>query len=127
VIAGGTMTVRFPYGWAGQQVQAVMHSTPVNLGTKTVSGANQISVTIPANATPGQHTLIISQNGTQIATAAFEVSAESAGGVADEDAVSTDDGVLASAGGPSMIAGLFGLVIMVSGAAVLVWRRRTNQ
>jgi len=121
VVAGESMTVRFPYGWAGQQVQAVMHSTPVNLGTKTVSGANQISVTIPANATPGQHTLIISQNGRVLAAAQFEVAAS------DTEDVYYEEEVLASTGGPSFAIGVLGALAIVSGAGLLFWRRRTRQ
>lgn len=126
VSPGGAMVVRFPSGWVGQEVEAIMHSDPVSLGSKTVGSDSKVRVQIPKNAEPGAHTLYIEQYGETIASADFRVvAADVSASTADETAstTSTTSSYLANTGGPSWwVAGL-GVLALLGGIGMLLGRR----
>lgn len=61
---------------AGERVWVWLHSTPILLGSFTVSSAGTVTVTLPAGIAAGQHRLVVQAlDGTLIGWAALDVSA----------------------------------------------------
>ena len=64
---GTTIVIEGENAVPGQTLEAVMHSTPVTLGTSTVApdGSFSFAVTIPATAPAGEHRLVLSMAGVE--------------------------------------------------------------
>jgi len=108
----------------GAEVFVELHSTPVSLGTTTVApdGSFSLVVTIPTSAAAGKHTLYAGLAGSSglVADASLAVTV-----VAAVNA----DGTLSITGideGSLALALWLALALAVTGATLLVTRRRTN-
>ncbi|SEE67986.1 lamin tail domain-containing protein [Ruania alba] len=121
---GETIQVTIP-GAAGQVVHVWLHSDPVLLTTGSVTTDGTIAVTIAADATLGDHQIVVqTEDGTLLGWAPLEL-VEGAGSDTD------GDGALATTGaavGPGL--GLAALAALLLGVLLLgakVWvARRTN-
>ena len=109
--AGSTITLTIAGNRAGQQVETFVFSTPTALGVRTVSAAQTISVTLPADIAVGQHRLLVrAADGSVIGWQPIEVVA--AGGSL-------------AATGADLTAGIgAALVLVLAGATLVVVRRR---
>ncbi len=56
----------------GEKVGLELHSAPVKIGDFTVADG-AITATVPADATPGAHSLVLSHNGAEVGRLPFEV------------------------------------------------------
>lgn len=73
---GQTITITVGAGFAGQNVDVWIFSTPQHLGTYVVSGAGLISVTLPAAVDPGEHRIVVlDENGEVIGWYGMQVTA----------------------------------------------------
>lgn len=78
VTAGSSITIGVGASRAGSSVDAWLFSTPMHLGTKVVSTAGAITVTVPADAPAGQHRLVVTDaSGAVIGWVPLEVRAAS--------------------------------------------------
>lgn len=78
VTAGSSITIGVGASRAGSSVDAWLFSTPVHLGTKVVSAAGEITVSIPVDAPTGQHRLVVTDaSGAVIGWVPLEVRAAS--------------------------------------------------
>ncbi|MBN9176504.1 MAG: RICIN domain-containing protein [Microbacterium sp.] len=114
VTAGTAFTVGVGAGRAGASVDAWLFSSPVHLGTRTVSAAGEISVTIPADTAPGAHRLAVTDaDGALIGWAPVTVRAP---------------GDLAATGGQlDAVLPLGALVALLAGLALTVAVRRSRR
>lgn len=78
VTAGSSLTIGVGASRAGASVDAWLFSTPIHLGTKVVSTAGEITVSIPVDAPAGQHRLVVTDaSGAVIGWVLLEVRAAS--------------------------------------------------
>ena len=77
LVAGGTVTVSGVGFEAGDPVVATVHSDPFTLGGATVAsdGRFTVSGTLPAAFPAGAHTVIVTVNGVEIASASVQIAA----------------------------------------------------
>ncbi|PWC05153.1 lamin tail domain-containing protein [Agromyces badenianii] len=126
VRAGATITVVVGAQLAGDTLDAWLFSTPVHLGTVTVSPDGTIRVTIPADTAAGAHRLaVLSADGTLLGWDDLTVTAAGTGGAGTGTAsAGTGAAALASTGAtvaPLVIAASLALLL---GALALVIRAR---
>jgi uncharacterized repeat protein (TIGR01451 family)/LPXTG-motif cell wall-anchored protein len=105
-------------GFAPGDYSIVLHSAPVLLGTVTVGadGLLAASVTIPADTAAGQHTLLIQQGSTVVASHALAVTS-----------ASDPSAELASTGTNAVTGALSGLGALVLGGLMLAVARRRRR
>jgi hypothetical protein len=109
--AGSTITLTFAGNRAGQQVDTFVFSTPTALGSRTVSAAQTISVTLPASLAVGQHRLLVrAADGSVIGWQSIQVVA------AGSTLAATGADLTAPIGAA--------LVLVLAGATLVVVRRR---
>lgn len=122
VAPGSVLTITAAGFTPGAKVTAVVHSTPVTLGwsTANASGSVTLTVNLPHNLEPGNHTLTLS-DGTHSATMTFAI-----GGSGTSPESSNGGGsILASTGFDVGITMLVAMALLVVGAVnVLLGRRR---
>ncbi|MBO9577725.1 MAG: fibronectin type III domain-containing protein [Microbacteriaceae bacterium] len=108
--AGDEVTVTGSYFDPAADVSLVLHSTPVALGTRTISPLGTFSLTfvIPADVPPGAHTVTASVGGSVVASAALNVTAAA----------------LPVTGDTAQNALPLGLLLLLTGALALVAARR---
>lgn len=99
----------------GQRVTVTARSTPTAIGTFTADADGQVLVRwrVPADFPLGEHTLEVTSQGLDAASATFEVLAASGPG-----------GSLASTGATVLVALLTALGLLGAGGGILWWRRR---
>lgn len=133
VAAGGTLTVTGTGFTPCAPVALNLHSDPVALATVTAdaTGAFSSPVTIPADTTPGSHT-ITGTSGTvngivSITVTAPGATSSSAGGSSSSSAAVTpaqSGGPLAFTGAHAALYGGLGLMLVLAGGAVAYLARR---
>ena len=112
VVAGATITVNVGTDYAGDKVDVWLLSTPVHLGTHTVSAAGTVTVTIPANTPAGAHRIaVLAADGTTIGWYGLTVVSARLGLTSAETAVQ-----------PALA-----LAVLAAGALLVVMGRRRNQ
>lgn len=118
---------------SGTEVTITLHSTPMFLGAMTASGAGAIngSVTIPADAPPGEHTikatgptagggiLVLSRSVTIVGETSESGSSAGDGGIAER---SSSDASLPLTGGNLPV--VLGVALIVAGLALAEQSRR---
>ena len=115
---GETVTVTIGRGFAGEPVNVWLHSTPTLLASSTVTAAGTVQVVIPTNTTPGAHRIVVvAEDGTLIGWDDILVTAAAT-------TAQAAPGTLASTGVNPAVPGLFALLLVLAGGAVLVLRRR---
>jgi hypothetical protein len=110
--AGEKVVITVGIAHAGERVRVWLHSTPVLLGTYTVSAAGTVTVTLPAGVAAGSHRLVVQAlNGALLGWAAITVADLAYTGV--------------SLSGSLWIIGLaLGLLLLGTLALIVVRRRR---
>lgn len=104
---GQSIVITVGTQYAGQRVDVWLHSTPIHLGTHTVSAAGTVTVTIPANAPTGAHRIaVLAADGSVIGWDSIRV------------------GALPVTGTEPAAAGILALVLVLAGATIVVARRR---
>lgn len=107
VTPGATVTITL--GTSGTPYAVWLHSTPVYLGTQWTGAAGTITVTIPADAAPGQHKLVLQgADRTLVGWAAITIVRPGS--------------VLAETGVPTGLPIGIGAVLLAAGAALVVAR-----
>jgi len=107
---GQAVTITVGAEYAGTTVNVWMHSTPVLLGTVTVSAAGTVRVVIPADATAGAHRIaVLAADGTLIGW--------------DNVTVAASARALASTGADVQLPVAAGLLLLLSGGLLLALRR----
>lgn len=115
-----------------------VHSTPVTIGSADTAadGSFTAVATLPADIAPGAHTLVVTLDGAQVASAPFTVaSAGGTGGTGSNGSgtaggsgssgTGTGTGALATTGSDAPIGlGLAGLAIIAAGVILVAVRRR---
>jgi 5'-nucleotidase len=127
VAAGGTVMVNGSGFDAGLDLVIELRSTPVQVGTVTVSGDGtfSVSVTIPKNTPVGAHTLAVIQPDGAEATAALTVTAAAGSGGAGDG---NGDGQLGVTGAdPTPYLVVAALLLLLGAAFVLARRRRITE
>ncbi|WP_198415062.1 MULTISPECIES: lamin tail domain-containing protein [unclassified Cryobacterium] len=115
---GDTITVTVGRAFAGDAVRVWLHSTPTLLASTTVTAAGTVQVAIPNGTAPGAHrVVVVAEDGTLIGWDDILVSAAA---TSSQDA----PGTLASTGVNPALPGLLALLLVLTGSAVLVLRRR---
>ncbi|WP_198418793.1 lamin tail domain-containing protein [Cryobacterium sp. TMT4-31] len=115
---GDTITVTVGRAFAGDAVRVWLHSTPTLLASTTVIAAGTVQVAIPNGTAPGAHrVVVVAEDGTLIGWDDILVSAAA---TSSQDA----PGTLASTGVNPALPGLLALLLVLTGSAVLVLRRR---
>lgn len=119
VVQGGTVEVTGRGFAAGETVSLTLNSEPILLAEVTAgdSGAFRLTVTVPANAEVGDHTLVAlgADSGLSAEAALAVVAAPGAGG----------GGVgLPGTGGTAPVAAIVVLLLLLTAGGVLVARRR---
>ncbi len=112
VVQGGTVTVNVGTGHAGEQVDVYVFSSPVHLGTHTVSTAGTVTVTVPSGLAAGTHRIAVyAANGSVIGWDSITV---------------TSAGRLASTGAEigGTVAAAIVLLLTGAGAFIISARRR---
>ncbi len=110
---GGSVTLTASGFTAGEQVQAILHSTPVDLGISPAGADGRFTLTfaVPSDLEPGAHTVTLTGLTSALAlTASLQVSAAGSG---DPATVLASTGV--SLGGPLGI----GVLLLVAGGLLL--------
>jgi hypothetical protein len=107
-VPGDKVTLNLGPGYAGQTVYVWMYSSPVLLGTSTVSQTGTVSAVIPAGTALGDHTLAVTRtDGTLIGATGILVR-----------------GVLAFTGPAGAMNLAIGAVLMMAVGAMLLRRKR---
>ena len=124
---GGSLIVTGSGFLPGETVTLVLHSTPVTLGTAPADsqGAFSTSVIIPADTTPGNHTIVGTGNtsGLTATTSIVVVSATTTGGTSTGG--SSGGGSLAFTGADiAAMAGVGAIALALGGMLVFAGRRR---
>ena len=114
VVAGGTVIITGSGFGSQKDLGAVLHSDPVSLGTfaADVNGGFSRTLTIPARTTPGAHTIVITGAASGSVSLALTVTAPAA-----------DPGGLASTGATATEFVPLTLLILVLGAALVMFGR----
>jgi hypothetical protein len=143
---GGQVTITST-GWkASSQVTAELHSTPESLGTLTADGNGKISgqVTIPADATPGAHSIVLTgtdPTSARMVTLGITVTAASSNPGSNPGSGSATPGSGTNVSGASTTSAgtgsslpftganvrgfvSFALLLIAAGLALLSWRYR---
>ena len=108
---GQTITVGVGNGLDGESIDGWIYSTPVHLGTKVVSSADTVQLTIPTATALGVHKLaIVDADGNLIGWAAITI-----GSVG-----------LASTGVNAVLPASLGLLLLLAGATFILLRRRAT-
>lgn len=108
---GGSVTVTLDTAFAGQTVYGWIFSTPVSLGSATVTAAGTATFTIPSNVPTGAHRIaVVSEAGYVIGW--YDVTVTGAGGG------------LAVTGGQLAPFAPFAVILLAVGAGLLLARRR---
>lgn len=109
---------------AGTTIRAELHSTPVLLGTETVgeSGGFLLRAAIPANTTPGGHSLVMTYTLPDGATHTQALAVT----IVDESTSPrpADESTLAATGADAAPLGYAGMIFLMVGMMALVTRRR---
>jgi len=115
---GETLTVTVAGFTPNTDVEVYMHSTPVLLGTfrSNAAGVVTATVTIPANAPAGSHTIVFvdTKTGLSVSSAPFTVSAAN-----DASAITP---VLASTGIDALLPGLLAAMLVLAGLGIVASR-----
>jgi len=110
----------------GETVTLVLHSTPVTLGTTTADsqGSFSTTVTIPADTTPSNHTIIATGNtsGSTSSTSIVVVSATTSGGTSNSG--SSGGGLAFTGAHIAAMAGVGAIALALGGMLVFAGRRR---
>jgi hypothetical protein len=133
-VQGSTQTVTGNGFAPGEQVQAVIHSAPVTVGSAVADAAGTVSISyvVPAGVDPGAHTLVLTglTSGLSVSSALAITAAPVAPAIAPaaNTAASADD-PLANTGldGPALATlGAFGAFGLLFGSMLLVVARRRS-
>ena len=111
---------------SGASVDFVLYSTPVALGTLTASTAGVVTGTlqIPAATPSGQHTIVASVGGVEVARIAVTVTGLAAAGSVADSAT----GSLASTGVQNLVPWLGGAgALILAGLAAMLIRLRLRR
>ena len=115
---GETFTVTVAGFTPNTDVEIYLHSTPVLLGTfrSNAAGVVTATVTIPANAPAGSHTIVFvdTKTGLSVSSAPFTVSAAN-----DASAITP---VLASTGVDALLPGLLAAMLVLAGLGIVASR-----
>jgi len=110
----------------GETVTLVLYSTPVTLGTTTADpqGSFSTTVTIPANTTPGNHTIVATGNtsGRTASTSIVVTSATTTGGTSTGG--SSGGGLAFTGAHIAAMAGVGAIALALGGMLVFAGRRR---
>lgn len=113
-----------------EKVQAVVHSTPVDLGTKTATAEGTLSFIVDTSAlTPGEHTVYINATGANLSqtftvlTAAAPATPEKPGATPSATAKTAKSGALSTTGSEAEL-GVLALSLLAAGAGAAALRRR---
>jgi hypothetical protein len=113
--AGSTITVTVGADRAGVRVDGWVFSTPVHLGTHTVSAAGTIRLTLPTTLAAGAHRIaVLDADGAVIGWFAITVQ-PAALGATGADAAATDAGLALAA------------LLLVAGVGLVLQRRRASR
>ena len=124
--AGGSLIVTGSGFQPGETVTLVLHSTPVTLGTTPADsqGAFSTSVIIPADTTPGNHTIVGTGNtsGSTATTSIVVTSATTTGGTSNSG--SSGGGLAFTGAHIAAMAGVGAIALALGGMLVFAGRRR---
>jgi tripartite-type tricarboxylate transporter receptor subunit TctC len=124
---GGTITLNGTGFQPGETVTLQLFSTPVTLGASMANsqGAFTTTVTIPANTTPGNHTIVATGN-TSGATASFAivVTGASATGGSTTGGASSGGSLAFTGADIAAMAGIGAIALALGGMLVFAGRRR---
>jgi hypothetical protein len=124
--AGGSLIVTGSGFQPGETITLVLHSTPVTLGTTPADsqGSFSTTVTIPADTTPGNHTIIATGNtsGSTASTSIVVVSATTSGGTSTSG--SSGGGLAFTGAHIAAMAGVGAIALALGGMLVFAGRRR---
>ncbi|MGN6127817.1 MAG: lamin tail domain-containing protein [Humibacter sp.] len=135
VQAGGTITIEGTGLDAGTQYSVILHSDPVTIGAAAADadGNLTLTATVPADTTPGAHTLIVAtaaDPATVVASTGVTVTAASAAAGSGDPAAggttngsTTSDDTLASTGSDSLSWIAIAAPLLLLGAGLMVARR----
>ncbi|SDB87631.1 beta-glucosidase [Sanguibacter gelidistatuariae] len=118
---GETITVTVGAVHAGREVSVWLYSDPVLLGTRTVSAAGTVSVTIPASTAPGDHRLVVYTPALDL------IGWDDVRVTAPTGTTNPGNGNLAVTGAEwTAAASIAALMILAGGSLVLIRRRRAS-
>ncbi|WP_061963081.1 lamin tail domain-containing protein [Demequina aurantiaca] len=121
--AGQSIAITVDPACAGDSVVVVMYSEPTVIGTFAVGADGVVSFTIPTDLPAGTHTIELqSPDGTVLGSTTIELTAPVAAG----ETVTASSGELSQTGAPVDGTILLSVLLLLSGAAVIIARRKAT-